>query len=91
MASARSNPVGRASNTCSISARRGAADGAADRKHRRLSIGADLGVDIATAGLLVTGYAVGIAVGGPILTFAVRFPGGSPCVQLRLSRGEANA
>jgi predicted MFS family arabinose efflux permease len=30
------------------------------------TIGADLGVDIATAGLLVTGYAVGIAVGGPI-------------------------
>jgi MFS transporter, DHA1 family, inner membrane transport protein len=36
------------------------------------TIGADLGVDIATAGLLVTGYAVGIAVGGPILTFVTR-------------------
>jgi len=36
------------------------------------TIGADLGVDIATAGLLVTGYAIGIAVGGPILTFATR-------------------
>jgi len=36
------------------------------------TIGADLGVDIATAGLLVTGYAIGIAVGGPVLTFATR-------------------
>jgi DHA1 family inner membrane transport protein len=36
------------------------------------TIGAALGVDTATAGLLVTGYAIGIAVGGPILVFATR-------------------
>ena len=36
------------------------------------TIGADLGVDTATAGLLVTGYAIGIAVGGPALVFATR-------------------
>jgi DHA1 family inner membrane transport protein len=35
----------------------------------------DLGVDIPTAGLLVTAYAAGVAVGGPILTiFTARFP-----------------
>jgi DHA1 family inner membrane transport protein len=34
----------------------------------------DLGVDIPTAGLLVTAYAAGVAVGGPILTiFTARF------------------
>jgi DHA1 family inner membrane transport protein len=31
-------------------------------------VAADLGVSIATAGLLVTAYAVGVAVGGPLLT-----------------------
>lgn len=36
------------------------------------TIASDLSVDTAAAGLLVTGYAVGIAVGGPILTFATR-------------------
>jgi MFS transporter, DHA1 family, inner membrane transport protein len=36
------------------------------------TIATDLSVNTATAGLLVTGYAVGIAVGGPILTFATR-------------------
>jgi DHA1 family inner membrane transport protein len=36
------------------------------------TIAPDLGVDTSTAGLLVTGYAIGIAVGGPILTFATR-------------------
>ena len=30
----------------------------------------DLGVSIPTAGLLVTAYAVGIAIGGPVLTVA---------------------
>lgn len=33
-------------------------------------IAADLGVDIPTAGLLVTGYAMGVTVGGPIMTLA---------------------
>lgn len=32
-----------------------------------LHVSADLGVSVPTAGLLVTGYAVGVAVGGPIL------------------------
>jgi MFS transporter, DHA1 family, inner membrane transport protein len=36
------------------------------------TIASDLSVNTATAGLLVTGYAVGIAVGGPILRFAMR-------------------
>ena len=36
------------------------------------TIGGDLGVDAASAGLLVTGYAIGIAIGGPILTFGTR-------------------
>ncbi|HEY0485526.1 MAG TPA: MFS transporter [Mycobacteriales bacterium] len=33
---------------------------------------ADLGVAVSTAGLLVTGYAVGVAVGGVVLTLATR-------------------
>jgi MFS transporter, DHA1 family, inner membrane transport protein len=33
-------------------------------------LSADLGVDIPTAGLLITGYAMGVAVGGPIMTVA---------------------
>ncbi len=36
------------------------------------TVAADLGVGTATAGVLVTGYAIGIAVGGPILVFATR-------------------
>lgn len=36
------------------------------------TISSDLAVDVPTAGLLVTGYAVGIAVGGPLLTFTTR-------------------
>eukprot|EP01035_Chromulina_nebulosa_P003938 gene3938-5382_t len=32
-----------------------------------LSVSTDLGVTVPTAGLLVTGYAAGVAVGGPIL------------------------
>jgi DHA1 family inner membrane transport protein len=36
------------------------------------TIGADLDVDVATGGLLVTGYALGIAIGGPILTWLTR-------------------
>ena len=36
------------------------------------TISSDLAVDVPTAGLLVTGYAVGIALGGPLLTFATR-------------------
>jgi DHA1 family inner membrane transport protein len=32
------------------------------------SVAADLGVEIATAGLAITGYAIGVAVGGPLLT-----------------------
>jgi MFS transporter, DHA1 family, inner membrane transport protein len=36
------------------------------------TIASDLSIDMAAAGLLVTGYAVGIAVGGPILTFITR-------------------
>ena len=54
------------------------------------TIGADLGVDIATAGLLVTGYAVGIAVGGPILTFATRRMA-KPTVLITLMAGFAIA
>lgn len=38
-------------------------------------LAADLGVSIPTAGLLVTAYALGVAIGGPILTiFVARFP-----------------
>jgi DHA1 family inner membrane transport protein len=33
-----------------------------------LQVGADLGVTIATAGLLISGYALGVVVGAPILT-----------------------
>jgi DHA1 family inner membrane transport protein len=33
-----------------------------------LQVSADLGVDIPTAGLLVTGYAMGVVIGGPIMT-----------------------
>jgi DHA1 family inner membrane transport protein len=35
-------------------------------------IGDDLSVSVATAGALVTGYAIGVAVGGPLLTHFVR-------------------
>jgi MFS transporter, DHA1 family, inner membrane transport protein len=39
------------------------------------ALAADLSVDIPTAGLLITGYALGVAVGGPILILASgRFP-----------------
>ncbi len=39
------------------------------------ALAADLAVDIPTAGLLITGYALGVAVGGPILILATgRFP-----------------
>lgn len=39
-------------------------------------IAADLGVSIATAGLLVTGYAVAVAIGGPaMMSVASRWPG----------------
>ncbi|MEP0321485.1 MFS transporter [Bauldia litoralis] len=31
------------------------------------ALAADLGVDIPTAGLLITGYAIGVAIGGPLL------------------------
>jgi len=34
-------------------------------------IAGDLGVGIPTAGLLVTGYALGVAIGGPIMTVAI--------------------
>ena len=54
------------------------------------TIGADLGVDIATAGLLVTGYALGIAIGGPILTFATRRMA-KPTVLITLMAGFAIA
>ncbi len=33
-------------------------------------LAADLGVDIPTAGLLISGYAIGVAVGGPLLALA---------------------
>jgi len=36
------------------------------------TIGADLGVAPSTAGLLVTGYAIGLAIGGPLLTYLTR-------------------
>jgi len=36
------------------------------------TIGADLGVPTSTAGLLVTGYAIGLAIGGPLLTYLTR-------------------
>ncbi len=39
------------------------------------ALAADLSVDIPTTGLLITGYALGVAVGGPILILATgRFP-----------------
>ena len=39
------------------------------------AISADLSVSIPTAGLLVTGYAAGVAVGGPMLALmTARFP-----------------
>ncbi len=34
------------------------------------ALAADLSVDIPTAGLLITGYALGVAVGGPVLTLS---------------------
>lgn len=37
-----------------------------------LQVSADLGVSIATAGLLVSGYALGVFVGAPVLTIATR-------------------
>ena len=38
-------------------------------------LASDLGVSIPTAGLLVSAYAIGVAVGGPVLTiFTARFP-----------------
>ena len=37
-----------------------------------LQVSADLGVSIATAGLLVSGYALGVFVGAPVLTIASR-------------------
>jgi len=40
-----------------------------------LSVSADLGVSVPVAGLLVTGYAAGVAVGGPLLAILLsRFP-----------------
>jgi DHA1 family inner membrane transport protein len=42
----------------------------------------DLGVDIPTAGLLITGYAIGVAVGGPLLALAT---GGLPRRSLLLA------
>ncbi len=40
-----------------------------------LGVSTDLGVSVPTAGLLVTGYAAGVAVGGPILALLLsRFP-----------------
>ena len=39
------------------------------------ALAADLSVDIPTAGLLISGYALGVAIGGPILALATsRFP-----------------
>jgi DHA1 family inner membrane transport protein len=37
-----------------------------------LQVSADLGVSIPAAGLLMTGYALGVFVGAPILTLATR-------------------
>jgi MFS transporter, DHA1 family, inner membrane transport protein len=37
-----------------------------------LQVSADLGVSIASAGLLISGYALGVAVGAPVLTLATR-------------------
>ncbi|MCZ8254320.1 MAG: MFS transporter [Polaromonas sp.] len=37
-----------------------------------LQVSADLGVTIASAGLLISGYALGVAVGAPLLTLATR-------------------
>ncbi len=37
-----------------------------------LQVSADLGVSIAAAGLLISGYAIGVAVGAPLLTIATR-------------------
>ena len=35
-------------------------------------VGADLGISIPTAGTLISRYAVGVAVGAPLLTIATR-------------------
>jgi MFS transporter, DHA1 family, inner membrane transport protein len=37
-----------------------------------LQVSGDLGVTIAAAGLLISGYAVGVAIGAPLLTVATR-------------------
>ncbi|HYP71465.1 MAG TPA: MFS transporter, partial [Variovorax sp.] len=37
-----------------------------------MQVSADLQVSIATAGLLISGYALGVAVGAPVLTIATR-------------------
>jgi len=37
-----------------------------------IQVSADLGVSIASAGLLISGYALGVAVGAPVLTLATR-------------------
>jgi predicted MFS family arabinose efflux permease len=37
-----------------------------------MQVSADLGVTIASAGLLISGYALGVAVGAPVLTLATR-------------------
>ena len=37
-----------------------------------LQVAADLGVSVATTGLLISGYALGVFVGAPILTLATR-------------------
>lgn len=37
-----------------------------------MQVSADLGVSIASAGLLISGYALGVAVGAPVLTLATR-------------------
>ena len=37
-----------------------------------MQVSADLHVSIATAGLLISGYALGVAVGAPVLTIATR-------------------
>ncbi|MDF2984088.1 MAG: arabinose transporter permease, partial [Devosia sp.] len=40
-----------------------------------LEVGADLGVSVATAGLLISGYALGVVVGAPLLTsLTARWP-----------------
>ena len=35
-----------------------------------IEVGADFGVSISAAGLLITGYALGVVVGAPIMTIA---------------------